>query len=105
MNDKIERYLEGTGHILMRHYPFGFLEELRKIRRNISQDSRCAGQDSNRAPPEYMSRALRLSEAAPSYCHMITFPNASHSISLDFVSVFDPVSYQMGTGDGKPAGG
>jgi hypothetical protein len=29
------------------------LEELRKITQNLSQNNRCVGQDSNRAPPEY----------------------------------------------------
>jgi hypothetical protein len=39
------------------------MERPRKIARNLSQDSRCPGRDSNRAPPEYKSRALPL-------CHL-----------------------------------
>jgi hypothetical protein len=33
---------------------------------SLKEDSSCSGQDSNGAPPEYKSRALRLYKPAPS---------------------------------------
>jgi hypothetical protein len=37
-----------------------FLERLRKGMKNLSQNSRRADRDSNRSPPEYISKALPL---------------------------------------------
>jgi hypothetical protein len=47
--------LDGSG----RHVIY-VLEGLRKTMTDSGQDSPCSGRDSNRAPPEYKSKALRL---------------------------------------------
>jgi hypothetical protein len=49
----------GRGPIL-KYYPGICLEGLRKTSKDIGQDSRCPGSDSNQASPEYMSEASPL---------------------------------------------
>jgi hypothetical protein len=43
-----------------RSYSSTFFKGLRKTMIKLSQDSRCPGWDSNRAPPEYKTRVLQL---------------------------------------------
>jgi hypothetical protein len=46
--------LEGSGSgLILRHYPGIHLKALRKITKNLSQDSRSPGRDLNQGPPEY----------------------------------------------------
>jgi hypothetical protein len=56
--------VEGSvlGLILM-YYLDICLEALRKVKKNLSSDSQCPGQDSNSEPPEYKSEALCLEAA------------------------------------------
>jgi hypothetical protein len=94
----------------LRYYHGIYLEELKKTTKNLSQDSRCLGRDSNRDPPEYMSEALPLElclnllpfcyytdEVAVHYCHYYSIntycsPVAYCSInahgSINFLYVF-----------------
>jgi hypothetical protein len=46
----------------LKYYLGNCLEDLRKTTstKDISQDSRCRGRDSNRSPPEYKAKALPL---------------------------------------------
>jgi hypothetical protein len=57
MNDEIERmHMEGVGLIFTLSYHF--LEGLRKTTKNLSQDSRFTGQDSNLVPAKYKTGVL-----------------------------------------------
>jgi hypothetical protein len=59
-DDGLEKILKEAVVTYSRSGPSIFLEELRKTSKNLSQDSRCPDQDTNRAPTEYKSRALPL---------------------------------------------
>jgi hypothetical protein len=47
-----------------------YMEGLRKIKQNLTQDSRLPGRDSNQAPSEYVSRA-RISCFLPVFKHVL----------------------------------
>jgi hypothetical protein len=49
----------GSGRgLILRYYPGIVVESLRKITKNLSQDSRSPGRDLNPGPPEYESEVL-----------------------------------------------
>jgi hypothetical protein len=56
-NDKMINELERICSNL-RYYPGIFLEGLREITENLSQDSRSPGQDFNLGPPGYKAKLL-----------------------------------------------
>jgi hypothetical protein len=64
MNDDLKSIWKGAVVAEYRFCSGIFVERLRKPTRNLSQYSRCPGRDSNRAPPEYKSRALHLDQSA-----------------------------------------
>jgi hypothetical protein len=54
VNDELERILEGIVYgLILRYYPGIFLKRLRKITRNLCQDSRSPGRDLNPGPTEW----------------------------------------------------
>jgi hypothetical protein len=71
MSDELERIWKEAVVSLLRYYRGILLERLRKITKNLSQDSRCPGRNLNPAPPEYGSRAL-------SYASLIRIKVPSH---------------------------
>jgi hypothetical protein len=55
-----------------------------------SQDSRCPGPDSNRAPPKYKSRALSLEQSVQSDAlYSTTYFNVSEVIATSIINVED----------------
>jgi hypothetical protein len=70
--DAVSDYIESNGGMIVNnfelkrswlnrgHYPGICLAGLRKTTRHFSQDIQCPGQGSNRAYPEYKSRAYSL---------------------------------------------
>jgi hypothetical protein len=59
-DNELGKYLEPSGPSLIRYYFSILLEWLRETAKNLRQDSRCPGLNSNRALPEYKARALSL---------------------------------------------
>jgi hypothetical protein len=56
--------MEGNGYGRIKVLSKLCFEGLRKFTRNLSYDSQCPKQNSNRTPPEYKSKALPLHNPA-----------------------------------------
>jgi hypothetical protein len=62
LNDELEKIREEAIIVQLKYNPGISLEELRKTTNDLRQNSLCPDRDSNRAPPEYKSRALPLEQ-------------------------------------------
>jgi hypothetical protein len=88
--------LEGSGRsLILRSYPGIILDRLRKITKNLSQDSRSLGQDLNPGPPKYEAGVLttrsRLSLAGSVYVGFVVDKVALGQVFLRVLR-FSPVN-------------
>jgi hypothetical protein len=68
MDDELERIWKEVAEV----FSWLILKELSKTSKNI-QGSRCSGQDSNRAPPDYECTALPLLQPTPELsCYVLS---------------------------------
>jgi hypothetical protein len=61
-DDELERIRKEAAMVYSRYSQNTCLEGLRKITKNLNQDSQCPGRDSNRAPAQLKSSALPLEQ-------------------------------------------
>jgi hypothetical protein len=64
MNDELKGIWKETAVAKLQYYPGICLERLRWTIKHVTQDSQSLGRESNKAPIEYVSRALQAHQSA-----------------------------------------